>query len=54
MTPRPRTQIERVEELSDAYHLQVGERDVVVAYLLEIRRTATGTGNGSAPWAGRR
>jgi hypothetical protein len=31
-----RTQIERVEDLSDAYHLRVGERDVLVAYLLEI------------------
>ena len=37
-----RTQIARVEELSDAYHLQVGERDVVVAYLLEITAKANG------------
>jgi S-methylmethionine-dependent homocysteine/selenocysteine methylase/SAM-dependent methyltransferase len=29
-------QIERVEQLSDAYHLRVEEEDVVVAYLLEI------------------
>jgi S-methylmethionine-dependent homocysteine/selenocysteine methylase/SAM-dependent methyltransferase len=29
-------QIERVEDLSDAYHLRVGDRDVLVAYLLEI------------------
>ena len=49
------TQIERVEELSDAYHLQVGERDVVVAYLLEITAKANGDaraarlpGNGGA------
>jgi S-methylmethionine-dependent homocysteine/selenocysteine methylase/SAM-dependent methyltransferase len=32
-----RPQIGRVEELSDAYHLRVGERDVMVAYLLEVR-----------------
>jgi hypothetical protein len=32
-----RAQIGRVEELSDAYHLAVGERDVMVAYLLEVR-----------------
>jgi S-methylmethionine-dependent homocysteine/selenocysteine methylase/SAM-dependent methyltransferase len=30
-------QIGRVEELSDAYHLTVGERAVMVAYLLEVR-----------------
>jgi S-methylmethionine-dependent homocysteine/selenocysteine methylase/SAM-dependent methyltransferase len=29
-------QIARVEGLSDAYHLRVGERDVMVAYLLEV------------------
>jgi len=29
-------QIERVEELSDAYHLQLGDRDVMVAYLIEV------------------
>jgi S-methylmethionine-dependent homocysteine/selenocysteine methylase/SAM-dependent methyltransferase len=33
-----RRQIGRVEELSDAYHLQVGEQEVMVAYLLEVRR----------------
>jgi S-methylmethionine-dependent homocysteine/selenocysteine methylase/SAM-dependent methyltransferase len=33
-------QIQRVEELSDAYHLRLGERDVMVAYLLEITRRA--------------
>jgi S-methylmethionine-dependent homocysteine/selenocysteine methylase/SAM-dependent methyltransferase len=32
-----RPQIGRVEELSDAYHLRVGEADVMVAYLLEVR-----------------
>jgi hypothetical protein len=31
-------QIERVERLSDAYHLRVGSEDVAVAYLLEVRR----------------
>jgi homocysteine S-methyltransferase len=34
-------QIERVEELSDAYHLSVGGQDVMVAYLLEITRPST-------------
>jgi S-methylmethionine-dependent homocysteine/selenocysteine methylase/SAM-dependent methyltransferase len=33
-----RAQIGRVEHLSDAAHLRVGDRDLVVAYLLEIRR----------------
>ena len=31
-------QIERVEQLSDAYHVSVGDEDVMVAYLLEISR----------------
>jgi S-methylmethionine-dependent homocysteine/selenocysteine methylase/SAM-dependent methyltransferase len=31
-----REQIERVEGLSDAYHLTFGDQDVVVAYLLEV------------------
>ena len=31
-------QIERVEELSDAYHLSLGEQDVMVAYLIEVTR----------------
>lgn len=31
-------QIRRVEQLSDAFHLQVGPREVAVAYLLEITR----------------
>ncbi len=32
-----RTQVRRVEELSDAYHVQLGGHDVMAAYLLEIR-----------------
>jgi hypothetical protein len=32
------SQIERVEQLSDAYHLALGEERVMVAYLLEIAR----------------
>jgi S-methylmethionine-dependent homocysteine/selenocysteine methylase/SAM-dependent methyltransferase len=35
-----RAQIGRVEELSDAYHLAVGEQEVIVAYLLEVRHAA--------------
>lgn len=31
-------QIARVEALSDAYHLELGEQDVMVAYVLEVRR----------------
>ncbi len=41
-----REQIARVEALSDAHHLSVGERDVMVAYLLEI--TSDGAGRGRA------
>jgi S-methylmethionine-dependent homocysteine/selenocysteine methylase/SAM-dependent methyltransferase len=33
-----RRQIERVEELSDAYHLRFKDEDVMVAYLVEVRR----------------
>ena len=33
-----RDQIARVEELSDAYHLNLGATDVMAAYLLEITR----------------
>lgn len=33
-----REQIARVEQLSDAWHLELGEEDVMVAYLLEIER----------------
>ncbi len=32
-------QIRRVEQLSDAYHLALGEQEVMVAYLLEVRRS---------------
>ena len=32
-------QIRRVEQLSDAYHLAIGEGGVMVAYLLEVRRS---------------
>ena len=31
-----KAQIERVEQLSDAYHITVGDEDVMVAYLLEV------------------
>ena len=34
-------QIERVEELSDAYHVEVGGEDVMVAYLLEVTRDSS-------------
>jgi S-methylmethionine-dependent homocysteine/selenocysteine methylase/SAM-dependent methyltransferase len=33
-----REQIARVEDLSDAYHLHLGDQDFIVAYLLEITR----------------
>jgi hypothetical protein len=39
-------QIDRVEELSDAYHLNFRDEDVMVAYLLEI--TPTGRGGAAA------
>ena len=32
------TQINRVEQLSDAYHLRFADEDVMVAYLLEVTR----------------
>lgn len=35
-----KAQIERVEELSDAYHIAVGGEDVVVTYLLEVTRAS--------------
>ena len=35
-----RAQIERVEQLSDAYHIEVGGEDVMVAYLLEVTHHA--------------
>jgi cyclopropane fatty-acyl-phospholipid synthase-like methyltransferase len=36
---RNKEQIERVEQLSDAYHLRVGDDDIMVAYLFEITGT---------------
>ena len=39
------TQIRRVEELSDAYHLRFGDVDTMVAYLLEISPTASAGGS---------
>ena len=41
-------QIERVEQLSDAYHLKFGEDDVMVAYLLEIRRPGSSRSQAAA------
>jgi S-methylmethionine-dependent homocysteine/selenocysteine methylase/SAM-dependent methyltransferase len=40
-------QIERVEELSDAYHLKFRDEDVMVAYLVEVNRA--GTQNATEP-----
>lgn len=34
-----REQIERVEQLSDAHHLKLGDEDVMVSYLLELTRS---------------
>ena len=34
-------QIQRVEQLSDAYHLTLGNSDMMVAYLLEVTRQRT-------------
>jgi hypothetical protein len=42
-------QIARVEDLSDAFHLRVGERDVLVAYLLEITANGNGRAGGRGP-----
>jgi S-methylmethionine-dependent homocysteine/selenocysteine methylase/SAM-dependent methyltransferase len=39
-----KAQIERVEELSDAYHVAVGGEDVMVAYLLEVARDSSRAG----------
>jgi S-methylmethionine-dependent homocysteine/selenocysteine methylase/SAM-dependent methyltransferase len=47
-----REHIARVEELSDAHHLTVGDRDVVVAYLLEITAKANGNGRAALPATG--
>ena len=38
---RSRDHINHVEELTDAYHLAFGGQDVMVAYLLEVRRTSS-------------
>jgi S-methylmethionine-dependent homocysteine/selenocysteine methylase/SAM-dependent methyltransferase len=48
-----RGQIERVEELSDAYHVRISDHDVLVGYLLEVRRRDAGGGrsSGLAPWS---
>ena len=37
-------QIHRVEQLSDAYHLRLGDQNVIVAYLIEVRRGAESEG----------
>ena len=34
-------QLARVERQSDAYHLTLGEHDVIVDYLLEVRHAAS-------------
>jgi release factor glutamine methyltransferase len=34
-------QIERVEQLSDAYHLNLGDEEIMVAYLLEVTRNGS-------------
>ena len=44
-----RTQIRRVEELSDAHHVQLGGHDVMTAYLLEIRHAGGARANGGPP-----
>lgn len=45
-----REQIGRVEELSDAYHVRLSEHDVLVAYLLEVRRRGDRPAVAAAPW----
>ncbi len=37
-------QIHRVEQLSDAYHLRLGDQNVIVAYLVEVTRDAESEG----------
>jgi S-methylmethionine-dependent homocysteine/selenocysteine methylase/SAM-dependent methyltransferase len=37
-------QIHRVEQLSDAYHLRLGDQNVIVAYLVEVTREAESEG----------
>jgi S-methylmethionine-dependent homocysteine/selenocysteine methylase/SAM-dependent methyltransferase len=48
-----RDHVLRVEELSDAHHLAVGDEDVVVAHLLEVTAKANGSGRRGLPGAGR-
>ena len=38
LVERNLAQIERVEQLSDAYHLALGDEPIIVAYLLEVTR----------------
>jgi hypothetical protein len=33
-----------VEQLSDAYHLRLGDQNVIVAYLVEVTREAESEG----------
>jgi S-methylmethionine-dependent homocysteine/selenocysteine methylase/SAM-dependent methyltransferase len=47
-----REHIARVEDLSDAHHLAVGDRDVLVAYLLEITAKTNGNGRAALPGTG--
>lgn len=44
-----RAQIAMVEALSDASHLRIGERDLLVAYLLEIRHRRPGAAGNAEP-----
>jgi len=37
-----KSQIDRVEQVSDAYHLRFADEDVMVAYLLEVTRSDYG------------
>jgi hypothetical protein len=39
-------QVEKVEDLSDAYHLDVGGMNTMVAYVLEIKHTPLPVGEG--------
>jgi hypothetical protein len=39
-----REQIARVEQLSDAWHLELGDEDVMAAYLLELARRPEAAG----------
>ncbi|MEA2285016.1 MAG: hypothetical protein QOJ21_1059 [Solirubrobacteraceae bacterium] len=48
-----RAHVARVEDLSDANHVVVGDEDVMVAYLLEVTAKAAGTGRRGLPGNGR-